>query len=173
MTTTDWRRAATGALALAAALGLAGCTGDSGAAPAATASPTANPAISPELPRYVAAADEANVQGPATVIRAGARPTVVDDNGRVQAMVMRDESRTTFTKGNYRLTVYCVGTGTLYAHFAIGGVSKIEELPTCDTARPTVSSVELSLPADAADLSVIIMPIGDAQAGVAYQVQRQ
>lgn len=163
---------AAAALSLAA-LAAAGCTGGGTPAAPAPSVTAATPGVSPEMPRFLTAADDANAEGPTTVIRAGARPTVVEENSRVQTMVIRDESSSSFAKGDYRLVVRCAGAGTLYAHFAIGKASTIEELKTCGTPTATTSAVSLSVPTDADRLSVIIMPIGNAQAAVAYQVQRQ
>lgn len=143
--------------------------------PPATAQPPKGPAtdgVPDQMPAYLAAADRANEEGPTTAIRAAARPTVVQHGATVQTMVIRDEDGSSWPKGNYRLVVYCVGSGTLYAHFSIGDVAKIEEIPPCGTTV-TTGAVDVASKSGATKMSVVIVPAGDAKAAVSYQIQRQ
>lgn len=127
--------------------------------------------VTPKMPQYLQAANDANVATPNTVVSIAARPTVTVQDSNVMAMTIRDEGQDEWKAGNYRLVVYCAGTGTLFAHFKIGNTSQIEEMPTC-APTITTSAVDLSLPSDVRGSSVIIIPAGNAQAGVSYQIQR-
>lgn len=120
---------------------------------------------------YLAAVTTSNASTAATVVATGARPTITEQSGRVTTMVIRDEGANVWAKGNYRLVIYCAGTGTLYAYFELGGESEIQELLPC---APTVSTgtVDLALPNDASASKVMIIPAGETEAAVAYQIQR-
>ncbi|MEV5691409.1 hypothetical protein [Micromonospora globbae] len=141
------------------------------AAPSASVSAPASPSLSPEIPRHLLAADRANTKVANTVVAISARPTATIQDSRLMAMVIRDEGRDEWEAGNYRLVVYCVGEGTVFAHFRIGGESGITELPPC-SPTVTTGTVDLHLAADAKNSSVLIIPAGNAQAAVAYQIQK-
>ncbi|MBX6356303.1 MAG: hypothetical protein IRZ05_10685 [Micromonosporaceae bacterium] len=167
------------AVAVCCAVGLTACDVRRSPARATSStlppSPTQSPndALPPQLSEYVAAAERANTQQPETVIRAGARPSLVQADGRRQAMVVRDEGDIDLSPGNYQLVVYCVGAGTLYAHLAIGDESTIKELPPCAVDTVVPATVNVSTTRRAQRVSVILIPVGEVTAGVSYQVRRQ
>src|SRR5215207_10554015 len=158
-------RAVLGCALVVVVAGVTGCTDQKGNKPAA---PATEPVVTEEMPKYIEAANKANGESESTVIASAARPTVTEQNRKAMAMVIRDEGNDTWKAANYRLVVYCVGSGTVYAHFTLGAVAKITEVPPC---APTVTTgaVDIKLPSDAANSAVIIIPAGTAQAAVAYQ----
>lgn len=153
--------------------GVPACTADRPARTAQRATPgaAATPAVTPEMPRYVQAANAANAEEDGTLIAAGARPTIVEQGSGVVAMVIRDEGGDRWAKGRYRLVVHCAGAGTLYAYFRLGGTSDIRELLPCGPSA-TTSTVDLAIKALSSGSAVLIIPAGNAQAAVSYQIQR-
>jgi hypothetical protein len=172
------RRITGGAALLALLAGVSACTGDDdrGAAqssPASSAStgPSAAAPNDAEMQQYRMAVDDANANVAATIIAAGGRPTVVRQGAQANTMVIRDEGAEAWQAGNYRLVVYCAGSGTLYANFRLGSTAQIEELPPCSPSV-TTGAVSLRLAAAAKGSAVIIIPAGNTNAAVSYQIQR-
>ncbi|MGC1212519.1 MAG: hypothetical protein WA890_14760 [Micromonospora sp.] len=87
------RRFLLGVVLLATVVGGSACTDHAGRSsvvpsPRASASAAGTPA---DMPRYLAAADDANVEESGTVIAASARPTVTLQGAGLLTMVIRDE----------------------------------------------------------------------------------
>ncbi|MEO3745947.1 hypothetical protein [Plantactinospora sp. B5E13] len=164
-----------GVVLVIALLGVTGCTGDGEGPDAEPSGPTtiagASTTISDQMPHYLREADRANARTEHTVVSTAARPTVTLQDSELMTMVIRDEGQDRWEAGNYRLVVYCVGAGTIYAHFSLGERSEVTELPTC-TPTVTTGIVELTLPDPATNSSVLIIPAGNAQAAIAYQIQK-
>lgn len=134
-------------------------------------SPSNSPAVPAEMQNFLRQADAANAKGDNTIVSITARPTVALQDSRLMTMVIRDEGQDQWEAGNYRLVVYCVGNGTIFAHFRLGEVSKIAELPPCSPSI-TTGGVDINLTANARNSAVLIIPAGEAQAAIAYQIQR-
>ena len=167
------RRLLLGVVLLATVVGGSACTDDAGRSsvspsPRASASAAATPA---DMPRYLAAADDANAEESGTVIAASARPTVTPQGTGLLTMVIRDEGGDEWRAGTYRLVTHCAGSGTLYAYFKLGATAQIKEMVPCGTSVST-DTVELRLAATTRGSAVWIIPAGDARAAVAYQIQR-
>lgn len=138
----------------------------------ATAQPQESDAVTVRMGQYIELANEANVEDQTTLVHAAARPTVLYQESSQQTMVIRDEDESSWGPGNYRLVVYCVGEGVLYAHLGIGGRSKVEELPPCSDDI-TTGVVDLHIPEEVSGLTVIIIPVGPVEAAISYQLQLQ
>lgn len=157
-------------------LGATACSGEANRnPPVPTASKstvaTSSSQIDVDMPQFLEKVDQANVEVPGTLVRSGARPTVNHQESGKQAMVIRDEDRSDWAAGNYRLVVYCVGSGTLYAHLKIGESSEISELSPC-APDVTTGTVDVRVNGDSVGATVTIIPAGDVKAAVAYQIQR-
>ena len=105
-----------------------------------------------------------------TILAAQARPTVVDNAGTIQTMAIKDVDESAWAAGRYRLVTSCLGSGVLYANFAIGEFSVLGELPPCGSTIVT-NSLELVVPENTADMVVTILPVGVTAAVVSYEVQ--
>lgn len=157
------------------AVGLSGCpqTGDGsgGRLSSPVVASSAPATMVAQMAQYLRDADRANVRTDNTLVLATARPTVTVQNSELIPMLIRDEGKDRWKAGNYRLVVYCVGTGTVVARLGLGAQSAVSELPTC-TPTVTTGIVELTLPDPATNSSVLIIPAGNAQAAIAYQIQK-
>jgi hypothetical protein len=147
---------------------------------ASTAEPTRSPRpvpnaegteLGPDMSRYMADAERANVEGPDTLHLAGARWASVGP-GSEDRPLLRDEDRSDWQAGTYRLVVYCAGTGTLSAHFQIGKWTQVAQLPAC-SPEVTTGTVDLAVTSDTVGSTVTLTPVGEVKAAAAYQVQRQ
>ncbi len=175
------RRAVAAAIAAATALALVGCVG------------AGNPSISPTFAK--SPGSSGTVGAPSTLTQrldalrqrldplidrsaagvqssAGARPTVVERDGQGVAMTIRDVSDAGYPAGRYQLVIYCLGSGTLYTHFSIGGSSSFKELPACRPDGPTVTPVSLTVAKRADRMVVGIVPAGVTEAAVGYIVRK-
>lgn len=123
------------------------------------------------MSQYLRDADRANVRTDNTLVLITARPTVTVRNSELIPMLIRDEGKDRWKAGNYRLLVYCVGTGTVVARLGLGAYSAAAELPPC-TPTITTGTVELTLPDPETNSAVLITPAGDGQAAIAYQIQK-
>lgn len=166
------RRLLLGSALLVTMAGQSACTDDAGPSKVASPGPTASAAATPaDMPRYLEAANNANVEESGTVIVAGARPTVTPQGAGLLTMVIRDEGGDEWRAGTYRLVTHCAGSGTLYAYFKLGAAAQIKEMVPCGTSVST-DTLELKLPSATRGSAVWIIPAGDARAAVAYQIQR-
>ena len=131
----------------------------------------ASSGISPNMERYLQVANSANTETSKTLAAAGARPSVIEQDGGLRTMTIRDESRDEWAAGEYRLVVNCAGAGTLYAYFQLGEKSEIAELSACSPTA-TTTDVALTLKAGAINSTVIVIPVGEVQAAISYQIQK-
>ncbi|MFV2020530.1 hypothetical protein [Micromonospora sp. LOL_023] len=124
------------------------------------------------MAEYVKFVDEANVQDSSTLVRAAAQPITVNQESSEQADIIRDEDSSRWPPGNYRLVVYCAGSGTLRGHLGIGDDLRVEAFPPC-SVDGTTGVVDLRVAEQTSDLKVIISSAGPVEAAIAYQLQRQ
>lgn len=107
------------------------------------------------------------------VVDAGARPTVTPaGNGRWQTMVIRDEDESPWAAGTYRLEVACLGVGSLVAFIGVGGAAQIRQLAPCGS-DVGIDHVTVAVPRAASKGTVVITPVGETRAAVAYQVLKE
>ena len=123
------------------------------------------------MPQFVTTADQANMEVAGTLIRAGARAAVTSQGSEKQETMIRDEDRSQWGAGTYRLIVYCVGSEAFYAHLKIGESSEISDLSRCSHDVMT-GTVDVKAESDSVGAAVVIVSAGKMEAAVAYQVQR-
>jgi hypothetical protein len=124
------------------------------------------------MPALLQAVDQhqSRIRAEGTVrINAGARPTVVSSGNSVRTMVIRDEDGARWARGSYRLDVSCAGTGSLVAFLGVGANAQIKELAPC-SPDVTTDFVQVDVPSSVSGGGVVITPVGDTRAAVAYQV---
>jgi hypothetical protein len=102
-------------------------------------------------------------------IAAGARPTVIADGSSLRTMVIRDEDHSTWQAGRYRLEVSCAGAGILVAYLGVDCSSQIKQLMPCRAGIST-DHVDLDVPRVGHEGVIVITPVGDTKAAVAYRV---
>lgn len=99
-------------------------------------------------------------------MRAGARPSYRTDNhGKRQTMSILDVDNSTWDAGDYQLTVYCMGTGTLDVSFSIGETHE-ERSMTCSK---DIAQESLNVRTEGADKGQVgITPSEDSKCEIAY-----
>lgn len=123
--------------------------------------------------RSVAALDEAvrnaaDLSGAGYRSLASARPSLLaDGQGGRTVMSIHDVDETTWEAGSYRLTVYCMGSGSLDVSFSIGE-DRVERTMSC---AADVAQESLSLrTAGASEGHVGIVPSDNAVSEIAYWI---
>ena len=146
------------------------------AAPVQPVSPPPSSSVSTHIEEPVVpnellnAARVALTNQPTGIALVGPRPSAIRRGDVVEEMTIRDQTRTPRDAGRYRLTVVCVGSGSLTVRFSIDDEATEGSLPQC-SPNAAYYAGELTVPgaADAATV-VQIVPAPGTVAGIGYRI---
>lgn len=93
----------------------------------------------------------------------------VNEDGERRAISTLDTDDSPWDAGNYQLTVYCMGTGTLDVSFAIGGHHAERTMPCADDIRQESLSVQTE---GASEGQISITPSEDSESAIAYWIDQ-